>query len=273
MCGTFGLKPTTGRLPITGMMPLAPSLDCPGPLAATAGDLAALYRAMAGSGEPPPPRPEHARIAILDAFFSSVVHDEVAAAVGGAAATFEGAGSVVEPVDGSGMGEARSVWMDVCCPEFAEAHPLLSDPRRRALVSDQPREWIERGERATPEQRQAAARRRAEVARWYRERLEGFDALLIPTTPYPAPRADQDIVGLGSGRSVEVAHVGPGFITCTVNLSGLPALSLPAGWSSEGLPIGVSLVGRPDGEETLLALAQRWEEASGYRPRRPSRAT
>jgi aspartyl-tRNA(Asn)/glutamyl-tRNA(Gln) amidotransferase subunit A len=77
-------------------------------------------------------------------------------------------------------------------------------------------------------------------------------------------------VDLGRGRSVDVANVGPGFITCSVNLAGLPAVAVPAGRSSSGMPIGVSLVGRQDGEETLLGLATLWEGVSGYRPEHPS---
>jgi aspartyl-tRNA(Asn)/glutamyl-tRNA(Gln) amidotransferase subunit A len=274
LCGTFGLKPTTGRLPLDGTMPLAPSMDCPGPIASTVRDLGLLYRGMhrdavassAEEGERPP-----FRIALLDGFFVDVVHDDVTRVVLGTARVFEGRGDVaVEVRDGRGIEHARSVWMDVCTPEFADAHPALRDPSRRALVAEQPRHWLERGERMTPEQRAAAAvTRRAEIRRWYLERLDGVDALLIPTTPYPAPRADQDEVDLGRSRTVRVADVGPGWMTSSVNLAGLPALTIPAGRSSEGLPIGVSLVGPDDGEQTLLELASWWESAAGYRPTLP----
>jgi aspartyl-tRNA(Asn)/glutamyl-tRNA(Gln) amidotransferase subunit A len=271
MCGTFGLKPTTGRLPLDGVMPLSPSMDCPGPMAGTAADLELLFQAMAGQAEASSPKaggPQ--RIALLDGFFSEVIHEEVQAVVHAAAATFEAAGVKVESIDGRRIDNARSTWMDVCCPEFAEAHPLLKDPERRRLVSAQPRDWLERGERLSSEQRAEAARQREETARWYRGRLSGVDALLVPTTPYPAPRADQEVVDLGGGRSIEVDRVGPGFLTRSVNLAGLPAVSLPAGRSSDGMPIGVSLVGADDGDETLLLLARLWEEASGYRPARPT---
>jgi aspartyl-tRNA(Asn)/glutamyl-tRNA(Gln) amidotransferase subunit A len=271
MCGTFGLKPTTGRLPIDGMMPLAPSMDCPGPMAATAEDLERLFQAMAGPAagsthQGSSPR----RIALLEGFFSEVVHHEIQSLVLATAATFEAAGVKVESIDGRGIGDARATWMDVCCPEFAEAHPLLKDPDRRRLVGAQPREWLQRGERTTAEQTKVARRRREEIGRWYRSRLSGVDALLVPTTPYPAPRADQETVDLGGGRTIEIDRVGPGFITSSVNLAGLPALNLPAGRSSDGVPIGVSLVGRDGGDETLLLLARLWEVASGYRPARPT---
>ena len=157
----------------------------------------------------------------------------------------------------------------MCTPEFADAHPLLKDPERRKLVSPQVVEWLEWGERITQNEREAAARRREEIRQWYLDRLGGLDALLIPTTPYPAPGAEQTTVNLGEGRPVEVSKVGPGFITSSVNLAGFPALNLPAGRSSEGMPIGVSLIGAVDGEATLFRLATLWEEATGYRPERP----
>src|SRR5439155_9694203 len=69
LCGTFGLKPTTGRLPLEGVMPLAPSMDCPGPIAATAEDLSLLFRAMAGSADVAvPDARQPRRIAMLDDF-------------------------------------------------------------------------------------------------------------------------------------------------------------------------------------------------------------
>ncbi|MGH2681801.1 MAG: amidase family protein, partial [Actinomycetota bacterium] len=89
------------------------------------------------------------------------------------------------------------------------------------------------------------------------------------TTPYPAPRADQTHVELGRAGSVEVDHVGPGWLTCSVNLAGLPAINLPAGRSSENLPIGVSLVAKAGGEETLFRLAALWASAIEYRPELP----
>jgi Asp-tRNA(Asn)/Glu-tRNA(Gln) amidotransferase A subunit family amidase len=240
-------------------------------MAATAEDLEQLFQAMAGpAGGSAPQGSSPRRIALLEGFFSEVLHEEITPLVLATAATFEAAGMNVESIDGRGIGEARSTWMDVCCPEFADAHPLLEDPERRRLVGNQPREWLDRGERITSEQREAARRRRDEIGRWYRSRLSGVDALLIPTTPYPAPRADQEIVDLGGGRTIEIDRVGPGFITSSVNLAGLPALNLPAGRSSAGMPIGVSLVGHDGGDETLLLLARRWEEASGYRPARPT---
>jgi aspartyl-tRNA(Asn)/glutamyl-tRNA(Gln) amidotransferase subunit A len=273
MCGTFGLKPTTGKLSIQGMLPLGPSLDCPGPIATTSQDLRTLLQVMAAEeavaddGRGRDERRPY-RIGLPDGFFADV-HHETAAIVQETAKVLEGQGMDVKPRDGHGIERARSIWMDVCCSEFSEAHPLLRDPDRRALVAPSVVKWLEHGERLSEGEREVARNRRAAIAAWYRERLEGLNALLIPTTAYPAPPPDATDVQLAGSGTVSLDHVGPGWITCSVNLAGLPAVSLPAGRSSDGLPIGVSLVGHPNAEGTLLRLAEIWELATGYRPDRP----
>jgi aspartyl-tRNA(Asn)/glutamyl-tRNA(Gln) amidotransferase subunit A len=266
MCGTFGLKPTYGALPLAGVMPLAPSMDCPGPLAGSIGDLLALHELIGGVPTQDSPRRAF-RIGVPNGFFTENVHEEVLAAVSEVGQTLEGAGSTVTAVDGRGIENVRRLWMKVCSFEFAAAHPALKDPARRALVAAPVVEWLEMGERQTDQVK--AEGERAKVRRWFGERLEGLDALLIPTTPYPAPRADQTTVDLGPAGTVQVARVGPGWLTCSVNLAGLPAISIPAARSSEGMPIGVSLVAAEHGEGTLFALARLWSEASDYRPRLP----
>lgn len=284
MCGVYGLKPTTGALPTEGMLPLAPSMDCPGPIAATAGDLAALWRwwgmplgagRSGGEGRDEDPtgrgRGGAIRIGVPDGFFASHVHADALAAVEGAGRTLEDSGIVMEAVDGHGIDDARRVWMQVCGPEFAAVHPALRDPDRRALLSTQVRGWLEAGEGLAPEARAAADRRREEIRRWFRERLSGRDALLVPTTPYPAFPAGETRVELGGGAgAVDVDEVGPGWLSCSVNLAGLPALQFPAGRARDGMPVGATLIGAAGSERDLLRLAATWEHASGYRPTRPA---
>jgi aspartyl-tRNA(Asn)/glutamyl-tRNA(Gln) amidotransferase subunit A len=277
LCGTFGLKPTTGQITLEGMLPLAPSMDCPGPIASTVADLILLYDARPG---PRPARPRALglrrllggrrkpfRVGVPDGFFADRVHQDVLGVVSATARTLEGAGVSVDAADGRGIEDARQVWSRVCYPEFAAAHTAVRD--RRHLLDPSVLAWMEEGENLSPEDREAAARRRGEIAGWFARRLRRFDALLVPTTPYPAPRAGQDTVDLGPAGTVEIARVGPGWLTCSVNLAGLPALNLPAGRSSEGLPIGVSLVGRQDDEGTLFRLGGLWEQAVAYTPERP----
>lgn len=273
MCGAFGLKPTTGLLPLQGLMPLAPSLDCPGPIAFTAGDLHLLYRLMAGSGGEPSadgghPSGRRWRIGVPAGFFEDRVHADVLQLVRFVATTFEANGASIDALDGRGVEDSRRVWSRICYPEFAAAYPGLEE--RRDDVAPSVWAWIDEGRQLSSEERAEAVRRREEIRLWYRRHLKTFDALLIPSTPYPAPKPSQEVIDLGDGRAVEADTVGPGWITCSVNLAGLPALNLPAGRSSEGLPIGVSLVGDDNREPALLEMALEWEKVTNYRPIPPS---
>jgi Asp-tRNA(Asn)/Glu-tRNA(Gln) amidotransferase A subunit family amidase len=278
MCGVWGLKPTTGTLPLEGVMPLSPSMDVPGPIAGTLDDLFALYEVMAAipSGAERPSGSKDGtsgvglRVVMPDGFFHDRVHDQVLGAVAAGGDAFQAAGVAVEPGDGTGLTNVRFTWMAVCCPEFADAHPLLKDPEKRKLVAPPVVAWLDLGESQSEQGRAQARQERERIARWFGEALDGRDALLIPTTPYPAPRADQSHVELGAAGTVEVDHVGPGWITCSVNLAGLPAINLPAGRSTDGMPIGVSLVGRAGEEHTLVRLAAAWAASAGYERAQPS---
>lgn len=84
--------------------------------------------------------------------------------------------------------------------------------------------------------------------------------LLTPSTPYPAPRADDEEVGV-LGGVVDVHRGGPSRLTVPVNEAGLPAVAFPVGRSSEGMPLGAQLVGRPFADELLLDVVTRYQEA------------
>jgi aspartyl-tRNA(Asn)/glutamyl-tRNA(Gln) amidotransferase subunit A len=97
--------------------------------------------------------------------------------------------------------------------------------------------------------------------------LRGVDALLFPTTPIPAPRLDEREVAV-DGVTDDVR----GWLTrCTrpINLTGHPALSVPCGLTTGGLPIGLQLVGRQFDEATVLRLGHAYEAVSPFRDHRP----
>jgi aspartyl-tRNA(Asn)/glutamyl-tRNA(Gln) amidotransferase subunit A len=280
MCGTFGLKPTTGALSIEGMLPLAPTMDTPGPLASTATDLWVLYRVMAGLPllhlDGPVLDPERRVLLRRPGGPFERVHPDVLEEVDGAAAVFATSGITVAParkdrgppVDQDVPGGLRGIWHQITDAEFLRAHPRAA--AHRDQVHPEVAVHFDHAEALPKEELEEAKRRRQAVGRWFRRELEDADALLVPTTPYPAPFADQTHVDLGPHGNVDVDRVGPGWLTCLVNLAGLPAVSLPSGWSSDGAPVGVSLVGRDGDEELLLGLAALWERAAGYVPRRPA---
>ena len=105
-----------------------------------------------------------------------------------------------------------------------------------------------------------------QVAGWW---ADGHDVLVTPTLPDPPPRlgsfdAEPDNPLAGMFASTRVVEY-----TIPFNITGQPAISLPLGWSADGLPIGVQLVGAPGREDQLIALAAKWEAAAPWAARRP----
>ncbi len=283
LCGVFGLKVTTGAISIEGMLPLAPTMDAPGLLAATAADLEALYRVLAALPPPtsravePPERGEGVRIGLLGGYFATHVHRDAVRTVDAVAAAFEGVGANVERVPGEGIEQARGVWRRLCASEFVAAHPAVVE-RRGEILDPAILDSIDLALATTPEDLARASGRRAAIGRALRACLGSgpFDALLVPTTGYAAPPPDARTLPAWPTGEIDLDRVGPGWFTSAVNLAGLPAVSLPAGTSEDGMPIGASLIGPDGGEAGLLRLAALWEAAAGYRPpmlRPPSGAT
>lgn len=178
-CGVLGLKPTYGRLSARGVLPLSPSLDCPGPMASSASDLWLLWRALTGA--PAAPGTGARQVGMLGGCFMRDVDPEVAEAVEQVGRALESAGVVVRPVDGEGINAAPEVWNDLAWPEAAEVHGHLL--HRRELLSARTAALLERGAGISPRRRAVARQRAVQIAAWFRRRLQTVDALLAPSAP------------------------------------------------------------------------------------------
>lgn len=257
LCGIFGLKPTHGRLPSEGVMPLATSLDCPGPMAATAQDLELLWRVL--SGDAPTLGAVPGRIGVLGGYFARRMHVEVAEAVSATVAQLEALGGGVTSVEVEGLDDLLGVWVDLTCDEMVAAHPKASE--HRELLHPRIAGFFANGINLTDERRAEVRERTAQTAELFDGLTERFDLLVAPATPYPAPLASQETVEVVGG-TVDVHMGGTSIFTRPTSLSGLPALALPAGLGGGGLPSGVQLVAARGGERTLLAAALALEASS-----------
>jgi aspartyl-tRNA(Asn)/glutamyl-tRNA(Gln) amidotransferase subunit A len=263
-CGTLGLKPTPGRLPLDGVLPMTSSLDCPGLMAGSASDLRLLWRTLAGP--PAASRGGACRVAVLSGFFATGIHPEVGAAIERVTRGLESVGAVVDQVGGEGIRDAPEVWNQLAWPEVAAIHGQLLE--RREQLSARTAALLEQGSALPPARREAARQRAGQVAAWFLERLQGADILVAPSTPYPPPYAEAEWVAVGPGHRLDV-HLGGASRLCRpVNLSRLPALAIPAGRTSEGLPLGVQLLAAPGEEELLLSIAVLLERDGDPDPRR-----
>jgi aspartyl-tRNA(Asn)/glutamyl-tRNA(Gln) amidotransferase subunit A len=270
LCGVSGLKATHGRVSLRGVMPLAPSLDTAGPLAPTVEDVALSFSVLAG--ETSGFRDEAVgsvsglTVAALGGFHTALVHPDVREAVEGMGQALEGAGvDVVAMVGDPPYGP--DLWEDVAWPEFAEAHGGLLDRPDRLLAPTL--SFLEEGAGRTAEQREQAAVARREVTDYFQRALAITDALLAPVTPFAAPPLGADLVDVG-GAELSVRAGAVSRLTRLVSLAGLPAISVPAGFSSEDLPIGAQLIGRSGTEAVLLRLAGAFQEATAHHRREPA---
>jgi Asp-tRNA(Asn)/Glu-tRNA(Gln) amidotransferase A subunit family amidase len=264
-CGVAGCKPTFGRVSGAGVVPLAPSMDHVGPIAGCVRDLALLLQALAGpdpqdphcAGRPVPDylaarsRPPAPRLGRVRGLFEEraepvarALMDEVSVALGG---------RVCEVALPAAFAEVLPRHRTVMAVEAAAYH----EPRLRRHPDDyQPRirALLEEG-LATPAAEYARCKEhQRRLAREMEACLEGVDALLTPATVGPAPAADT---------------TGDPAFNSPWSYTGLPTVSIPAGWTDEGLPLAIQLVGRPWGEAELLAAAAWCEGRLAVQPREP----
>jgi aspartyl-tRNA(Asn)/glutamyl-tRNA(Gln) amidotransferase subunit A len=261
-CGNWGLKPTQGRLPTEGMMSLAPEMDCPGLLAGSLDDLRLGWEVLAGR---PNDRTAPSVVALLRGGRWERCALEIKSAVGRAAERFRDTGVEVRDVDGSALDDVHRVWNRLAWPPFAQRYAGLTGNPSLGAGAASLLEWGSAHRDELPDARARAERIRG----WFADAFDRVDLFLAATTPYVAPPIDAGEVDLGDGSAIDVHRGGPSWHTTAANVAGLPALSVPFATSSEGLPIGVQLIGRANLEDALLAgadLLGPW----GEEPRRPA---
>jgi Asp-tRNA(Asn)/Glu-tRNA(Gln) amidotransferase A subunit family amidase len=280
-CGIAGLKPTPGRCPASGHIPVCGHpgglLGVAGPMARTAEDLKLLFGVLAGhDGKDPFSAPVPLRVPDLDGLriglYEQVdgipVHPEVKATLQAAARACEGIGIPVEPFLPSGFERAQELWWFFFARLPANVIRTMIEGRE-AEVSYTLTELLDRalGDPApdvdtTLANFAARDRMRAALLR----QMERYPVLLAPPYGVPAwPHRQREFDAGGRALSYFDA-MAPSSV---FNLMGFPGVVIPFGFSSEGLPIGIQLVGRPYEEELLLEVAIRLEQARGPFPASP----
>jgi aspartyl-tRNA(Asn)/glutamyl-tRNA(Gln) amidotransferase subunit A len=276
-CGCVGLKPTYGRVPLKGVIPLAESLDHAGPLSRCVLDAALLFEAIAGPDPWAPYSGKTAlsairkninglRIGIPKQYFFSRLQPDVRQAVAAALGIFDQLGAGICEINLKGMESTALLASDITAGEaFAyHANRLKQKPEN---YGEDLRFRLEQSRNMSALTYIQAQRKRAEYATMMEQALDPVHLLLTPTLPVTAPRIDQKYAQIGNSqkdvRSVLLS------LTRPANLSGLPALSLPCGFSSEGLPIGLQLIGRRYDELTILRAGYAYENATAWHNRFP----
>ena len=278
-CGVAGFKPTYGRVSRYGVMPLSFSLDHVGPLGATVEDCALAMAELAGPDardaassrvpvpdfyQRPPARLDKIRFGIPKNFYSDHVDGEVSRSVLDAVRQIERLGGTVSEVQLPDMVQINAAARFILWGEASSVYAAYTDSSQ--FGSDV---WqlIQQGTFASAIDYVTAQRLRTLFRRQFDEVWRGVDALITPATPVTAPRVDQDEVDIDGYR--ENARIASTRFTRAVNFLGEPALSLPCGRASNGLPIGMQIIAPPFTDAWLLRVGQTVEpELAIDRPHR-----
>ncbi|MFH1186064.1 MAG: amidase [Chloroflexota bacterium] len=278
LCGVVGLKATYGRVSLRGVFPLSWNLDHAGPLTRSVRDAATLLQVIAGYDADDP----HCADVPVDDFTSglesgvrgwrvawaggSYVEEadaEVLEAVHQAAKVFEKNGAGVTRVDLSYLRDAALTNGLMTQADAATYHRqrLAEHPE---MFGNDVRRRLETG-RDTPTADYVTARRtQTEMRRRLTKLLRDFEIIMLPSTAITAPPID-------GGDALEHARQLTRF-TAPFNLTGLPAISIPCGFSRGGLPIGLQLVAGPWQEAHLLKAARAYERETDWGSRHPGGA-
>jgi len=271
LCGITGLKPTYGRVSRAGVLPLAWSMDHVGPMTRTARDCALILHAIAGYDPADPttsvlPVPDYTaaltgdvkglRVGLLRAHFTDVAVPEVRAAVEAAAKQLERAGAVVDDVNLAQVAHVAPASAAIVASEALAYHAAWMRSRAQDYQPDV-RERLRLGAFVSGAHYVRSQQLRALVRAEIDEALARRDVLLGPATPIPAPVLGERETTLGDGPSDTRSALIR--LTRPFNFSGHPSCAAPCGFTSDGLPIGLQIVGHRFDDVGVLRMARAYE--------------
>lgn len=279
-CGVTGLKTTWGRVSRAGAMPLSHSLDTVGPLAGSAEDCARILQVIAGFDPKDPVSSrepvddylsglanEGLRVSVSTSWIERNAEAEVAAAVLGAARALRSAGATLVEVEPPDFDLLSAHCITVMQSEASAQHaPCMRE--RPGDYSAAVRARLEAGFAVPAAAYLEALRLRgAWLERFCSRTLSNAGLYLLPAMNVRVPTREQTGARGGAGMPKLLAEVSR--LTRWVNYLGVPALVLPCGFDSNGLPIGLQFVARPFAEATLLRAGHALQRATDWHRRVP----
>ena len=291
-CGVTGLKPTYGRVSCYGVIPLSWSLDHVGPMGHSAEDCAILFDAIAkydprdpNSVPGPPTAPSRSvttliggaegrgpmslqgiKLGVPQESFYAPLDPEVRTLWRAALRVLEEEGA--ELVDVELPHPTMDLYRTIQMPEATLAHVqkgwLTEHPE---LYTETVRSRLVQGQTVSAVDYLRAQYDRRMLASGFRAVMQRVDAFVLPTLPVPAVSIEQmgqdiEIDGITENATVALLRLNMPF-----NLTGLPAVSFPCGFSSNGLPIGIQVAGKPFEEATVLRIAHAYQQLTDWHRR------
>lgn len=281
-CNVVGLRPSPGRVAVwprqTGWVQ---SLSVSGPMARTVADLALMMHAISGADPRDPlsfdTPPRHFSRPLQQDFIGTTVawsrdlgglpvDPRVTAVIEGQRMVFEDLGCVVEDMTPD-LRDADQIFRTWRAWYFELAYGAIADTYRDALKDTVV--WnIEEGRRLTGVQLADAARRHTDLHERVRAFMDRYSFLVLPVSQVPPFEISKPYVTKIDGRPLET-YIDWMRSCYYISVTGLPAISVPCGFTPEGWPVGVQIVGRHRNELELLQLAYAFEQATDFGRRRP----
>lgn len=275
-CGVTGLRPTHGAVPSSGATPVSVGNDTIGPMARRAEDVARLFAVMAGY-EPSDPHSidhdfgnflprlhdgvERLRIGLPRNFFFENIDPDIEAAVRAGAKVFRDLGAEIVEIDLPGAEEtfAQTVIQIYCDAANYHRQRLTED---REAFSPEIFERMSRGLEIPGVDYAASMRFKEAWSRTIATTFESVDMILSPTTPVPAlPLDDTPDLHLLTARAASLTYAG--------SLASIPGISLPCGFTANGLPIGMMLQAAWLHDPMLLRAGCAYQSATNWHKRQP----
>lgn len=282
LCGVVGLKPTYGRCSRAGVTSLSWALDHVGPLTRTVGDAALCLNALAGYDPRDPgsvdvPAEDYTqalggdvkgvRVGVPTNYFFDHVDPELAAGARAAIAALEAEGAALREVEIPYADQILAVEYAICLSEASEYHRgmLRADP---SLYNEDVRLFLEAGEMIPATRYIQALRVRHLMQRAWAALFDDIDVLVGPAVTMPAVPVGQTEVDWGDGF---VEPLNPVYVrlSAPANVTGLPSISVPCGFTGAGLPMSIQVMARPFGESAAIRVADAYERMTDFASRRP----
>jgi aspartyl-tRNA(Asn)/glutamyl-tRNA(Gln) amidotransferase subunit A len=280
-CGVTGLKTTVGRISRAGAMPLSQSLDTVGPLARTVEDCALLLGLMAGADPNDPTAisgtvPDYMSamrgslkgltVGVPTAFYVDDLDADTARILDETVATLRREGAQVVPVELPDQRQLTAACQFVLAVEAAAFH-------KRWMI-ERPQDYgpqvlmrLQNGLAISGVSYLEAMRWRGPALAAHLAATAAVDAVLAPVAPVAAPTIAESDVGTSPDAEAVIQRLTR--FTRPVNYLGLPSLAIPAGFTRNGLPVGMQLIGRPFDEATLLRAGAVFQRATDFHARCP----
>src|SRR5580700_10441073 len=266
-CGVTGLKPTFGLISKRGVMPLGWTMDHMGPMTKTVRDCAVAFHAMGGTDVAVKSADIRGlRIGLPVNYYFDRLNLEVSESVRTAVQTAAALGARIVDIKVPNIDEINVVARVLLLAEATSVHQAHLD--RRVDIGADVMTLLDQGRLIRGSDYVDAQRLRRIYCREFSKLWSAVDCIFTPATPTPAPKVGQTKMQVGAIE--EDVRLATTRLMRGINVLGIPALSIPCGFTKAGLPIGLQILGAPRAEEMILRVGAAIEDATGVVGRMPA---